>query len=639
MIHKTFISNSAAWDFIDGQLKATNENNSNGKTIIWNNGLNEESLVEIVESGVLNKIFESNGEVTKQFVILMGGPSTGKGFLVDTRFGEGFGLINGKTMKDWLDIEQVTTNDVHEGDSILREIQKGIAIISFNRLYNAAIAAGKNGFNSAIREIFYTTKDGNKNKLSDHLTYHEFMTFLSHSDDLGGEASSLAHDVRIEKKELRKLQAEKNSEEEKKVPDQSLIDELASKIKAIKNSLNDKRKDLQKVVGDLFLESMKDPVFNFDDFLNEYVMPDQDADLPIKRLKSILHQSRSAEPKSEEAFDEFYEATKAPFWKSMRGWKKDGAYGIERFKEASRKEFEKIIKEKPGTNSSLFGGNIIVVDSPGEDVAKQPYVAECIEAEKAGYVTNIINLDPKLGGDMVSLMRISNLNRNVSNGDRMVDDSDITGYSENVGDAIASLHAHKYPRGSVHRYFHLVRDIDDKEDIIKIIGAMYGAIANKDEFIYPQSIADENGAPRENVTFRELNKAISEAGVSIKLASKIKAQPTLLEWWKENVRKVIFGINPVVLYTIKHGENNSFNIEMDSSDILSGVSDRLSKVDDEFDNLKQEDYNKMIRSVQRWTKEYTEWTDKDTWKALTNVVKVRESKVLDFNEYIKKSND
>lgn len=628
MTHRSFISKTSAWDYIKEQMNSVNENSTEKKTIIWNKGLNEEELIELTQSGAFKKIFEDETHVARQFVILMGGPSTGKGFLVYTKFGEQFGLVNGQLMKDWLDIDTISMKDVHEGDSVLREIQKGIAIISFNRLYNASLAAGRKGFDAAIKEIFYTTKDGNTNKLSDHITYKDFMSYVAHANDLGGEASVLAHDIRINKKELRLLNSDINSEEEKREPNKEKISELNAKIKELKATVKNQRHELKKVVGDLYFESVKsDEVLGFSDFINEK------RELPIKQLKSILNQTRSAEPKSEDAFDEFYEGTKAQFWKSMRGWKRDGAHGIERFKDAARKEFEKDIKEKPQSTKALFGGNIIVVDSPGEDVAKQSYVGECEEAEKAGYVTNIINLDPRLGGDKVSLMRLSNFTRNVDEGDRMVDDSDITGYAENIDEAIENIHGHKFPRGPVHRYFHLVKDVNDKESIVQMIGALYGAKKNKDEFVYP------NGSQSEGITFRELNKLISKVGINITLANSMKKLPKLAEWWKTHVRKIIFGINPIVLYTIKAGENSSFNTSISSADILSQVNDRLAKSDDEFGDTIHDDYNKMVQSVDNWTKEYTEWTDKDTWNALKPIVDVKESKVFDFNEYIKKLND
>jgi hypothetical protein len=534
-------------------------------------------------------------------------------------------MVNGKPMKDWLDIETVSMKDVHEGDSILREIQRGIAIITFNRLYNASLAAGKNGFNSAIKEIFYKTKDGVVNKLSSHLTYKDFMSFVAQAHDLGGQASVIAHDIRINKGELKQLNADLSAEEESRNPDKDKMSTTKDKIKELKATVKSQRVELKKVVGDLFLESMDGEVKTFGDFVNEK------RELPIKQLKSILNQTRSAEPKSEDAFDEFYDATDAQFWKSMRGWKNDGAHGIERFKDAARKEFEKEIKEQPG-NHKLFGGNIIVVDSPGEDVAKQPYVGECEEAEKAGFVTNIINLDPRLGGDMVNLMRLSNFTRNIDEGDRMVDDRDITGYADNIDDAIGSIQAHKFPRGPVHRYFHLVKDIDDKDDIVKIVGALYGAKKGKDDFLYPKGI-DENAG------FREINRAIERADVNIGLANALKKLPTLLAWWRKTVRKVIFGINPVVLYTIKEGSNGSFNQDITSKEILAKVNDRLSKSDDEFDDVNHNDYTRMIQSVDRWTKEYDEWTDRDTWQALKPIVDVKESKVYGWDEYIKKLND
>lgn len=115
----------------------------------------------------------------------------------------------------------------------------------------------------------------------------------------------------------------------------------------------------------------------------------------------------------------------------------------------------------------------------------------------------------------------------------------------------------------------------------------------------------------------------------------------LSDWWSHNVRKVIFGINPVVLYEIKEGETSSFNTAMSSSDILAQVNDRLSKADDEFDDVIHNDYKVMLNSVDKWTKEYDEWTDKDTWNALSSkIINVKESnKVYGFDEYIKKLND
>lgn len=632
MIHKSFISKSAAWDFIQSHINTVNENSTEGKTIIWNNGLDEQSLLDIVESGALKKIFEQEETaVAKQFVILMGGPSTGKGYLTWCKFGQQFGLINGKTMKDWLDIDELSSKDIHEGDSILREIQRGIAIITFNRLYNASLAAGKKGFNTAIKEIFYTTKDGNINKLSDHITYHDFMSYVAQAHDLGAEASKLAHDIRINKGELRKLNSDIDAEEEGKSPDKEKIADLKSKAKELRSSMKDQRGELKKVVGDIYVESMRDEnVLRYNDFLNEK----EKRELPIKQLKSILGQTRSAEPKSEEAFDEFFEATMSQFWKSMRGWKNDGAHGIERFKDSARKEFEKDIKEKPEKIKSILGGNIIVVDSPGEDVAKQPYVGECEEAEKAGFVTNIINLEPRIGGSSLSLMRLSNFTRNIDDGDRMVDDSDITGYTDNVDEAIHHIHENKFPRGPVHRYFHLVKDVEDKEAITKIVGALYGAKKNKDEFIYPNGID-----ATESNSLRELNTAINNAGINISLANSLRKLPTLKEWWNTHVRKLIFGINPVVLYAIKEGENGSFNYEMSSKEILAKMADRLSKLDPEAGQITHDDYNKMVKSVSKWTKEYDEWTDKDTWNVLKPMLSIKESRVLDYNEYIKKLND
>lgn len=635
MIHKSFLTNSSAWNYIQSHLNKLDENSSGNKTIIWNNGLDEESITKLVESGSLKNIFEQSADtsVTRQFVILMGGPSTGKGHLVNTKFGEDFGLINGKAMKDWLDIETVYLKDIHEGDAILREIQKGIAIISFNRLYNASIAAGKKGFESAIKEIFYTTKDVTINKLSDHLTYQDFMSFLAHSEDLGSQASTLAHDIRIEKHNLKTIEHEKNTEEEKKVLDKEKISTLKTSIKAQKDKIKNLRQELKKAVPDLYMESIKnDGVFNFDTFVNEK------RELPIKKLKSIMQQTRSADPKSHDAFDEFYDFTKSGFWKSMRGWKKDGANGVERFKEAARKEFEKVIKEKPEA-TFILGGNIIVVDSPGEDVIKQPYVGECEEAERSGFVTNIINLDPRISNSMITLMRLSNLTRSVNSGDRMVDDKDITGYADNIDDALSNIHSNKYPDGPVHRYFHLVRNVTDKEDIIKIVGALYGAKSNKDQFIYPKNFM--NGKElKPDISFSEIHKAIDKANINIALSNSIKKLPMLSSWWRKNVNQVIYGENPVVLYEIKKGEVSSFNTNMTSKEILIGVSNRLGKTDSELSDIKHDDYNKMIKSVERWSKEYDEWTDKDTWTVLKPTLNIKESNKVDgFEEYIKKLND
>jgi hypothetical protein len=624
MIHKSFISNSAAWNYISEQMKTINES-SVQKSIIWNSGLDQDTLDEVLSSEPLKKIFEGEDDITtRQFVILMGGPSTGKGFLVATKFGEGFGLVNGKPMKDWLNIDTISMDDVREGDSILREIQRGISIIAFNRLYNASLAAGKKGFKAAIKEIFYMTKDRTQNNLSDHINYHDFMSFIAQAHDLGGKTGDMAHDLRIDKGELKKLNLEVDNEENSKSPDKEKISANKEKIKELKAKIKDQRIALKKAVADLLLE--EEDVLSFSEFVNEK------RELPIKQLKSILNQSRSAEPKSEDAFDEFFQATDTPFWKSMRGWKKDGAHGIERFKDAARKEFEKDIKERPANVKTIDGGNIIVVDSPGEDVAKQPYVGECEEAEKAGFVTNIINLDPRLGNNMVSLMRLANFSRNIDEGDRMVDDRDITGYADNVADAIHTIHANKLPRGPVHRYFHLVKDIDDKPDIIKILGALNGAKKDKDSFVQPKNINDDS-------SFREINTFIDKLGINILLANKLKKLPKLLEWWRGNVKKVIFGINPTVLYDIKTGETGSFNHEMSSKDILSKVEDRLVNANDEFADVQHDVYNKMVQSVDKWTKEYDEWTDRDTWRALQPIVDVKESKVDDFQEYINKINE
>lgn len=636
MIHKSFLTKSSAWNYIQSHLNKLDENSSGNKTIIWNNGLDEESLTKLVESGSLKQIFEEAADdsiVTRQFVILMGGPSTGKGHLVNTKFGVDFGLISGKPMKDWLDIETISMKDIHEGDSILREIQKGIAIISFNRLYNASIAAGKKGFNSAIKEIYYTTKDGTINKLSDHLEYQDFMSFLAHSEDLGSKASTLAHDIRIEKHVLKTIETEKNAEEEKKVLDREKIATLKASIKDQKNKIQDLRTELKKAVPDLYTESIKnDTIFNFDTFVNEK------RELPIKKLKSIMQQTRSADPKSHDAFDEFYDATKSGFWKSMRGWKKDGANGVERFKDAARKEFEKVIKEKPEA-TFVLGGNIIVVDSPGEDVVLQPYVGECEEAERSGFVTNIINLDPRISGSMITLMRLSNLTRSVNSGDRMVDDKDITGYAENIDEALTNIHANKYPNGPVHRYFHLVRNVTDKEDIIKIVGALYGAKANKDQFIYPKNFMDGKEL-KSDISFNEIHKAIEKANINIALSNSIKKLPMLFGWWKKNVIPVIYGENPVVLYEIKKGEISSFNTSMTSKEILLGVAHRIEKTDSELSDIKHDDYNRMIKSVDKWSKEYDEWTDKDTWNVLKPTLNIKESNKVDgFDEYIKKLND
>ena len=58
MIHKSFLTNSSAWHFIKNEISSVNENSQDKKTIIWNNGLSEQDLVDILHSGTFKKIFE-----------------------------------------------------------------------------------------------------------------------------------------------------------------------------------------------------------------------------------------------------------------------------------------------------------------------------------------------------------------------------------------------------------------------------------------------------------------------------------------------------------------------------------------------------------------------------------------------------
>lgn len=627
MIFKSYNDDKSAWSYISEQLSTLNENESGSKTIIWNQSSYDPGIFEV---GEIRRIFEAAGENAKQFVVLMGGPSSGKGFLVNTKFGEDFGLISGRIMKDWLDISKVNMSQVHEGDAILREIQRGVAIICFNRLYNACIAAGKSGFLSAITEMYYVTKDGNKNSLGDHLTYKHFMSFLAQAEDLGAQAVDMAKKLRTAKLHLKELNAKKMKMDDADDVDSNELATLKQDIKQARADVKTMRSDLKKAVGDIYNES---EVYQFKDFVNE-------STTQLKKLKSILYQTQSAEPKSEDAFEEFFDATNAQFWKSMRGWKSEGSKGMERFKEAARREFEKIIKEKPDQFKELDNGNIIVVDSPGEDVAKQPYVAQCAEAEKAGFVTNIINLDPRLAGSRVALMRLSNFTRNIDEGDRMVDDSDITGYVDNVGKAIDKIQNAQYPEGPVHRYFHLYKNIEDVQSLLQIIGALYGTKKGKDAFIYPKEFLDSSGEVRSDVSQREFNKYIKKTSdININLANKLKSLPTLLSWWRGNVRKIIFGIDPVVLYEIKGGEDGSFNIDVKSSEILLSVNDRLKKTDDRFKTRAQKDYTKMVKSVDNWNREYTEWNDADTWNALRKITNIKESRVKSFDSFLNENNN
>ena len=540
----SFLSYGMAYEYVSHLLNRANENNSDMPHIVWGVGVGD------LDFSVLSKIFEDDGHTAKQFVILMGGPSTGKGFLTNVKFGEKFGLINGKVMKDWLDISNVKDSEIHEGDFVLREIQKGIAIITFNRLYNACIAAGKKGFDSALSEIYYTTKDGEVNRLSDHLDYSRFVACLAHGEDMGAEIAQMVSNIK-------QLKRDKD-----------------------KKGLRAAREELRKMIAD-----MKEGKSVFD--FGSFSMLEFKRGMPDKKLKTILNQAREAQPKSEDAFEEFYDYTMPQFWKSMRGWKDEGSSGHERFKEAARREFEKIIKNKPN-EISLFGGNIIVVDSPGEDVDKQPYVGQCAEAERAGYVTNIINLDPKLGGSSVALMRLSNLTRNIDDDDRMVDDVDITAYADNVQGAVVRIVDNVFPDGPVHRYFHLVKDVQDDENLVKIFEAMNGVLHGKDDFLPDSRVTDAKTAVQ----------AINKMKINILFATKIKSHHKIFDWWVANVRNIIFGIKPVVLYAISDG---SANTELTSANALAGAEKRLSDMGDGITT--QADYGEMLKSVSRWDKE------------------------------------
>lgn len=571
--HVSFLTESGAVSYLESYFSSVNESNEEAKRshIIWNRTGSHDVLLD-----ALRVIESASKDETRarQFVILIGGPSTGKGYLTYCKFGKEFGLVNGQTMKDWLDISELSDKEIHEGDKILREIQRGVAIIVFNRLYNAALAAGKSGFDSAIKEVYYMTKDGEKNMLSDHIKYSQFMACLAQGQDLGADLADLVLKVR----ELKKTGTKK---------------ELAAA-----------RKELVSAIGRVYEGSS---VMSFDE-LFEFRRG-----VPEKKLKSVLYTTTSAEPKSLDAFEEFFEMTNAQFWKSMRGWRDESVMGIERFKEAARREFEKFIKDKPGKVTELE--NIIVVDSPGEDVDKQPYVGQCAEAERAGYVTNIINLNPMFAGSPLLFMRLNNFSRNINDNDRMVDDSDITGYLENVSGAIARIKDYAFPNGPVHRYFHLVKDVVNDQMAIQIFEALNGVMKRKDDFVSDPSVKSAADAIAK----------INDMKININLATKLKSKPDLYRWWAEKVRAAVMGIEPYVGYVIA---DDSIGVDLSSLDALDGSKKRLAEIGD----IKSTDgdYREMLKSVERWEKEYQAWTDADTWKALEDNLVVERSSLKKY---------
>ncbi len=307
----------------------------------------------------------------KQFVILIGGPSSGKGFFLEKeKMSIIMPYLNPQKREDF------NIQSALEGDSLLRMVQKNMAISQFNILMTTKT---RREWLEEISKMYYLTGDGLKVRLISYINYNFW--------------------VQLTKKEIF----------------ENLLPEFRKKKKEFKEEQD------QKIISK--------------------------KDIPVDK----------------KLFEIFWRETEI-FWNSMRSWRDDSVGREGTFKKATRSQFNKEVEKM----AKIYTDNLIVIDSPGEDVYKQPYVKQCETASNFGFVTNIVHLDPRIEGSNLLFMRLSNLNRGIE-GKRMVDDRDLVGYTVNEKRAIVKIKTYSQKGLSIDRYFHIQKNLPSAQSIFEIL--------------------------------------------------------------------------------------------------------------------------------------------------------------------------
>lgn len=138
-------------------------------------------------------------------------------------------------------------------------------------------------------------------------------------------------------------------------------------------------------------------------------------------------------PSDHEAF--FKKANK-DFYVSMRGWHDDAkkinpetGKPKERFKDEARNRFDDSVNEVIDKDNEL-----LIIDSPGEDIDAQDYRGQIEKAKANGYEVSIMFLHPEQADT-----ELSNLARGRVQGKRMVDQADIDNWYARNKEALAEI--------------------------------------------------------------------------------------------------------------------------------------------------------------------------------------------------------
>jgi hypothetical protein len=133
---------------------------------------------------------------------------------------------------------------------------------------------------------------------------------------------------------------------------------------------------------------------------------------------------------------DLYKKANTEFYVSMRGWHDDAkelnkvtGKPKERYKDEARHRFDESVARKTDK-----AGDLLIVDSAGEDIDAQDFKGQIEDAKAHGYEVTVIFLHPEEADT-----NLSNLARGKVQGKRMVDRSDISNWYQNNEAALREI--------------------------------------------------------------------------------------------------------------------------------------------------------------------------------------------------------
>lgn len=319
-------------------------------------------------------VTEGKNDVGGNFVILLGPPAAGKGGL------SGENMLTGKEVrKNWrsLGIDPLLPRPmsknviIEEGDAHLRKFQDMQSWTDFKTLYQIAVTAlenrnpqkGKLDFMRALSGMSYVNTSGEKSRLADSIRWDSFLSDIVSQSKYGAKLINKTLRAGPQPTQVAAPVREAMTPQQQTMSQQYQQQQIANLDKQRKAAKQDMEKTLYKK-----------------------------EDVPAQAYEA-------------------FKVKAATYYASMRsqGMEAVGDKSRESFKAGAKTKFYqrimKILQQSGGSPTN----DVIIIDSPGEDIKKVKEYEEYFNmAKQAGYATSIIFMQP--GADDAVAQEASKMN-------------------------------------------------------------------------------------------------------------------------------------------------------------------------------------------------------------------------------------